>query len=90
MNPMHERFDHTADLGLRIRAVSVAELFAEAGYALMATLVANVDSIRPATQRRIEIDGDDIEYLLVDWLRELLYVFDAEGMLFRPVSNRSP
>ena len=81
-DPMYERFEHTADLGLRVRAESVEQLFAEAGEALMATLVADLDSIRPVTERRFEIDGDDVEYLLVDWLRELLYVFDTEQMLF--------
>src|SRR6516164_1766365 len=34
---MHETFEHTADLGLRIRAADPETLFAEAGAALMAT-----------------------------------------------------
>ena len=78
---MHERFEHTADLGLRIRAANLDELFAEAGRALTATLVTDVASIRPTTRRQFDMDGDDIEYLLVDWLREVLYVFDVERLL---------
>jgi SHS2 domain-containing protein len=79
---MYERFEHTADLGLRIRAATTRQLFAEAGEALLSALVADHGSVRPRIARRFDIEGDDLEYLLVDWLRELLYVYDAEQIVF--------
>jgi SHS2 domain-containing protein len=78
---MYETFDHTADLGLRIRAADLNTLFAEAACALFATLVENLDSVRPTQQIEVTISGDDREYLLFDWLKELLYRFDAEHLL---------
>ena len=39
---MYEVFEHTADLGIRVRAGSLAELFADAGRGLVAQL-ANLD-----------------------------------------------
>ena len=79
---MYETFDHTADLGLRIRAADLNTLFAEAGQALLATLVEDIAAVAPARKLDVNIAGTDREYLLFDWLKELLYRFDAEHMLF--------
>ena len=79
---MYETFDHTADLGLRVRAASLNQLFSEAGEALFASIVEEVQSILPQEHFEIEIAGEDREYLFFDWLRELLYRFDAEHWLF--------
>jgi SHS2 domain-containing protein len=78
---MYETFDHTADLGLRIRAADLNTLFAEAGQALFATLVENIDAVVPVRKLDVTIAGADREYLLFDWLKELLYHFDAEHLL---------
>jgi SHS2 domain-containing protein len=79
---MHETFDHTADLGLRIRAADLDTLFAEAGAALFSVIVDNLDAVVPTQPRELRIAGDDHALLLFDWLRELLYLFDSEGWLF--------
>jgi SHS2 domain-containing protein len=79
---MYETFEHTADLGLRIRAADVNVLFAEAACALFATLVENLDSVKQTRRLDLNISGSDREYLLFDWLKELLYRFDTEHLLF--------
>ena len=81
MQLMYETFDHTADLGLRIRAADLNTLFAEAGQALFATLVENLDAVAAAQQIEVKIAGEEREFLLFDWLRELLYRFDAEHLI---------
>jgi SHS2 domain-containing protein len=78
---MYETFDHTADLGLRIRAADLNTLFAEAGRALFSTLVENPDTIAPIQRLDVTIAGKDREYLLFDWLKELLYRFEVEHLL---------
>ena len=78
---MFETFAHTADLGLRIRADNLEQLFAEAGRGLLAVLVANPQEVRPTKQIDVHIDSDDIEFQLFDWLSELLYRFDTEHLL---------
>jgi SHS2 domain-containing protein len=80
---MYETFEHTADLGLRIRANDLDTLFAEAAEALFSVLVENPDAVAESTTQEIDIAGDELEYLLFDWLKELLYRFDAEHWLFR-------
>jgi SHS2 domain-containing protein len=78
---MYETFEHTADLGLRIRAADLNTLFAEAAQALFAALVENLDAVEPVRRLDVALAGDDREYLLFDWLKELLYHFDAEHLL---------
>lgn len=79
---MYEQFEHTADLGLRIRADSLEELYAEAGRALTAAMVGRPHSVRPAQSRVLQIEAAARDDLLHDWLAELLYVFESERMLF--------
>jgi SHS2 domain-containing protein len=78
---MFETFDHTADLGLRIRAADVNSLFAEAGRALLSVIVSDPDSVEPREELTLHVAGRDIEYLFVDWLDELLFLFESKHFL---------
>src|SRR5262245_32580664 len=78
---MYETFDHTADLGLRVRAADLNTLFAEAGLALSSALVEDLGAVRSARQLHVELPADDLEYLLFDWLKALLYHFDTERVV---------
>ncbi len=79
---MHELFDHTADLGLRIRAATLDSLFAEAGECLLACMVDRPESVNAVQSETLAIVGIDREYLLFDWLRELLNRSDEARMLW--------
>ena len=78
---MYEIFEHTADVGLRVRAAELDELFADAARGLISLLVANPDAVQPVQQRTVRIDGDEYDYLLFDWLSELLYPFETQRLL---------
>jgi SHS2 domain-containing protein len=80
---MYETFDHTADLGLRIRAADLNTLFAEAAEALFSIIVEDLSTVRPDQPIVVRVEGQDREYLLFDWLKGLLYRFDTEHLLFR-------
>jgi SHS2 domain-containing protein len=79
---MFETFDHTADLGLRIRAPDLDTLFEEAARALFATIVEDLNSVQPRHQAKVQLTDEKLDYLLFDWLKELLYRFDSEQMAF--------
>ena len=79
---MREFFDHTADLGLRMVAETWPALLEEAALCLFEAMVEEPSAIRPAQEAAITITGTDREYLLFDWLRELLFRAEAGGMLF--------
>ena len=78
---MYETFDHTADLGLRIRAPDLDALFAEAGQALFSVIVEDLTSVEPKQRLEFRLEGDERDFLLFDWLKELLYRFDSEHWL---------
>ena len=81
---MYEFFEHTADLGLRIRAPDLDTLFAEAARAMFAAIVADLATVQPAceVQVQLQLQGNELDYLLFDWLKALLYRFDVEHLLF--------
>ena len=78
---MYELFDHTADLGLRIRGDNLKELFEEAARALFSVIVVNLQAVRTVRQLTFEIPGARRDELLFDWLGELLWTFNAEHVL---------
>jgi SHS2 domain-containing protein len=79
---MYEFFSHTADLGLRVRATTLDELFGDAAHGLTAMVVADAAVLRAVEERRFELSADSNEYLLFDWLSELLFAFESEALLF--------
>jgi SHS2 domain-containing protein len=78
---MHETFEHTADLGLRIRAADLEALFVEAAQALFETIVPDLATVQPRQKLEIRVNQEEKEFLLFDWLRELLFHFDSEHLL---------
>ncbi len=78
---MHETFEHTADLGLRIRAADLDTLFAEAAQALFSAVVEDLKTVEPKEKIELKIESADSEYLLFDWLSELLYQYETKHML---------
>ena len=78
---MFETFDHTADIGLRISATTLEELFVDAARGLTSLLVENVGDVRPALTETIQLAGTETDYLLFDWLNELLFRFETGKLL---------
>src|SRR5258708_7967051 len=78
---MYEHYEHTADLGLRICAPDLNALFTEAAQALFAVIVDDLTTVEPRQRLDVQLEGGERDYLLFDWLKELLYHFDAEHLL---------
>ena len=49
----------------------------------MNVIIDNLDAIEPRDTRQIELSNDEIDMLLFDFLRELIYFKDAERLLLR-------
>lgn len=79
---MARRFlDHGADAALEVTASSLPELFREAMWGLTDTMT-RLDRVARKVAVRVEIEAPDAECLLVDWLNELIYRFESEGLVF--------
>jgi len=74
--------EHTADVGFEARGRTREEVFANAARALT-DLMVDLQMIRPAREVTLEVSSSSATNLLVDWLSEILYRYDAEGWLFR-------
>jgi SHS2 domain-containing protein len=79
---MYELFEHTADLGLRVRAADLNTLFAEAAACLFSAVLEDIGTVEPRTAVKVELAGTDREFLLFDWLRDLLLKCDEDHMVF--------
>ena len=77
---MHEIFEHTADVGIRARADTVEQLFAEAARGLFALMIENLEAVRTVEEVSFQVSGDDVEELFHDWLAELLFAFNARRL----------
>jgi SHS2 domain-containing protein len=69
----YQEFEHTADVGVEIYGKTIEELFKNAGYALFEMMV-DTTTIIPNITRTVQLTGTDTETLLMNWLRELLYL----------------
>lgn len=78
---MYEFFEHTADVGLRVEAPGLPQLFAEAGQALFAVVVGDLERVVPRCERTIALEADGLEDLLHDWLTELLVLLDVDRLV---------
>ena len=86
---MFEFLDHTADAAVRLTAADPPGLFQSGAEALVClylgesealTFVAATD-IASAAKVRVALEAEDGESLLVDFLNELIFLFDAEHFL---------
>ncbi len=74
--PAYKILEHTADIGFRAWGMSAADLFANAAHALMA-IAAGPGTFRGVDNREVVVSGHDYESLMVNWLEEILYLFDT-------------
>ena len=77
-----EIIDHTADVGIIAYGADISQAFANAAKALF-SLITELDDVDEALYRDIELTSPDQESLLVAWLNELIYLFDAENIIFK-------
>lgn len=72
-----EIVEHTADIGIRAYGRTKEELFVHAAQGMFGLIVLP-QGVRPERTIPIQARADGWENLLVAWLRELLYRFDAQ------------
>ena len=75
-----EEISHTADVKIQARALTLEALFTEAFLALM-QVVYGTDR-KPGTIKEIQIESDNIESLLCDFLSEVLFISEVEELVF--------
>ena len=77
-----EIIDHTADVGITAYGADANQAFANAARALF-SLITEFDDVEEILYRDIELTAPDEESLLVEWLNQLIYLFDTENIVFK-------
>jgi len=80
--------EHTADVGFEAFGSTREEVFANAARALM-NIIVDLDSVDPSAAVPVQAEGSGPSDLLVNWLSEVLYLYDADGWVFRSFEVRS-
>lgn len=73
-------FEHTADLGVEIEASSFEGLLAE-GLRALTDSITEVDEVRLDLELSVDLASRSREDLLVDWLNEVVFLFDTQAVL---------
>jgi SHS2 domain-containing protein len=75
--------DHEADIGFEVYGRALEELFTNAAHAVF-SLIVDTGTVKPRIGKRLEVKGNG--ELLIVFLNELLYLFDAEGFIPKDLS----
>jgi SHS2 domain-containing protein len=74
--------NRSSDLVIKVFGKTQAELFANSGFALF-DLMTDIEKVQASEQLPLEVEGVDRDDLMVNWMRELLYLFQGSGYLLK-------
>jgi SHS2 domain-containing protein len=72
--------EHTADTGFEVTGSSRTDVFRAAAEALC-QIMWKIKEKKPGSPVNLEINGVDLQELLVNFLEEFLYLYDAKGLI---------
>jgi SHS2 domain-containing protein len=74
-------FQHVADIGVRGFGATLSQAFEQAALALTA-VITEPEAVRPQERVDFACAAPNAEFLLVDWLNDLVFEMATRGMLF--------
>lgn len=76
----YQPISHTADIGFKVWGKTLEELFSNAARALTDCLV-EVSAEESTQTVFVHLKAESLEELLVQWLEEVIFHFDTEGLI---------
>ncbi|MCP4104433.1 MAG: archease [Desulfobacteraceae bacterium] len=76
--------DHTADFGIHVFGTDLQELFSNAAFAMF-DIITDIGAIKGTDKEKIHVTGDDWPDLMVNWLREMLFLWAGRELLVKQV-----
>jgi SHS2 domain-containing protein len=76
--------DHTADIGFEATGASDSELFANAALAMF-DLLTDTEKVSIRDTKLLAVQGIDRVDLIINFLREALYLYNGDGFLVKSV-----
>lgn len=71
----------TSDVMFEAYGKDLKEIFANAAEAMF-TIICKLDKIEPKEERKVEVEADGVEDLMINWLQALIAEVDIEEMFF--------
>ena len=84
MKKTYRLIDHTADFGMQVFGSDSQELFSNAALALF-DVITDMDVLEGRNSCNITASGEDWPDLMINWLREVLYLWNGKEMLVKSV-----
>ena len=84
MSEKYQLINHTADFGIRVFGADSRALFCNAVWALFDVLT-EAEALTGDDSCSVTVSGDDWSDLMVNWLREVLYLWNGKGKLVKSV-----
>ncbi|MBW3582910.1 MAG: archease [Euryarchaeota archaeon] len=81
-----ETFEHTADIGLEATGADLETLMRDVAQGFFA-IVRGDSPVAEKESRRIDLASKSFERLVVDLLDELIYLTDADGLVFKEMRD---
>lgn len=81
----YKLIDHTADLGIEVYGTGLKELFENAARA-MYDIITDTNRLNDLSETSVNVTGEDWPDLMVNWLRELLYLWTGKGLLVKIIN----
>ncbi len=78
---LYKLIDHTADLGIEVTGRTKRELFTKAALSLMDIVVERKGTPSGGKEKALTVEGSDPADLLINFLREVLYLFNGEALI---------
>jgi len=76
----YEVLEHTADVMIKAHGITIEECFQNAAFAMMDQIV-DASSAEAKVEEHITAEGSTLDDLLYNFLSEVLFIFDAKGLL---------
>jgi len=76
-----EQIDHTADVGIHAYGEDIESAFEETAKGMF-SIITDLAKVGMKEQRQIELESDNIESLLVNFLSELIYLHEVHNELY--------
>lgn len=76
----YQLLEHTADMGIEAQGGTPEALFRQMALGLREIMTGCVD-IAPQSEIIVQVEGNDLEQLLVNWLGELVFLLETRHFL---------
>lgn len=76
----YKLLDHTSEIGFEATGATLGDAFANAGKAVF-EIMTDVDRLSTDTDTSFTVESENLEALLFDFVDELIYLSQADGLL---------